>query len=621
MGKITNSEQNHSELFIPWPDKKSIILMAILFAAFLLRLIHWLDVHHDPFFAQLIMDSQEYDRWAMEILSGNWLGSQVFFQAPLYPYWLALIFTLFGHSLDAVYLIQILGALVGYYALYRAGEKIGGEKVGLAATFLAAFYGVFIFYDVQILKESLAVTLVCWLLWVLLEARQKESAILWLTAGWLSGLLCLLRENMLIVVLFLLPLAYRKGGKLLLTLKKSSLLLLGVIMVLLPVAWRNWIVGDVFLPTTFQGGVNFYIGNNPHATGTYQPIVPGKEIPYYERTEPIRVAEQEMGRHLSPAEVSNFWLKKALAWAKANPLDFVRLQFKKFLMFWSWYEWPDAVDYYYVKKNSLILKLPLFEFGGIFLLALIGLWLWRKRLKKLLVVGLFLCAWMVSTIIFFLFSRYRLPALPALILLAALALASLGEAWEKRNWKKALFLTGLVFLSLFAPRSLGYQPRMDLVHYNLGLVFERLGQLDKAASHYQQAIASNSNDFLSMINLGNILARRNNWSAALDWYQKAAATEPRAEGAQVNLGRAYILLGNLEKAESHLRKALKINPQNIEALQNLTVLLAKKGLFQEALKTNQRVIQLAPGWPPALRLRAKLLKLASPQPKEKSGKK
>ena len=124
-----------------------------------------------------------------------------------------------------------------------------------------------------------------------------------------------------------------------------------------------------------------------------------------------------------------------------------------------------------------------------------------------------------------------------------------------------------------------------------------------------------------MINLGNILARRNNWSAALDWYQKAAATEPRAEGAQVNLGRAYILLGNLEKAESHLRKALEINPQNIEALQNLTVLLAKKGLFQEALKTNQRVIQLAPGWPPVLRLRAKLLKLASPQPKEKSRKK
>ena len=87
--------------------KEKIALIVILLLALILRMAHWLDVREDPFFAQIIMDSEEYDRWAREIADGNWLGSEVFFQAPLYPYFLAVVYTFFGHSLDAVYLIQI----------------------------------------------------------------------------------------------------------------------------------------------------------------------------------------------------------------------------------------------------------------------------------------------------------------------------------------------------------------------------------------------------------------------------------------------------------------------------------------------------------------------------------
>ncbi len=224
----------------------------ILLLALSVRVAHWWDVREDPFFAQLVMDSEEYDRWAGEIAGGNWLGSEVFFQAPLYPYFLAVVYSIFGRSLDAAYLIQIVFSLLGIYALYRAGKKIAEEKVGLVAAALSALYGVYIFYDAQLLKESLAVTLVSFLLWILVEARERKGLALWILAGIVCGFLSLLRENMLLIAPFLILLAIRPRERFSVFVLRSAVFVLGITVILIPVAFRNWKVGGNFLPTTFQ---------------------------------------------------------------------------------------------------------------------------------------------------------------------------------------------------------------------------------------------------------------------------------------------------------------------------------------------------------------------------------
>ncbi len=587
-------------------NKQKLWLILLLGLALILRLGHWLVVRDDPFIAHLIMDSHEYDRWAQEIAGGNWLGSEIFFQPPLYPYFLASIYKIFSRNLDVVYLLQIFLAVGGCYALYRAGRKLANPKVGLAAAALAAAYGVFIFHDVQIIKESLAVTIVCFLLWVLVEARESQKIRIWFFAGMLCGMLSLLRENTLLVVPVLFLLTYSPGEKMHRFLLKSGTLVLGVVIILTPVAFRNWWVGGQFLPTTFQGGPNFYIGNNPRANGTYQSIVPGKHIPHYERTEPTRIAEQEMGRSLTPLEVSNFWFRKSLSWAKNHPLDFVKLQLKKFLMFWSWYEWPDAVDYYYIKQTSWILHVPLIEFGCVFILAIIGLWFIKGRLRAFFPILLFILAWMATTVIFFLFSRYRLPAVPALILLAAIPVVETYEAWKKRRFIKAGILTFILVLAFTLPHLMGFKPRLDFVHYNLAVLYEGQGQKEKAAEHYHQALSFNPDDFLSCVNLGNHAVQRRDWSEALNWYKKAADIEPNSDGVHCNLAGAYVALGRLEEAEAHFDQALKLNPKNRLALHNKSILLVKKGKLEEALRLNQEVLELSPDWTPALQFRARL---------------
>jgi 4-amino-4-deoxy-L-arabinose transferase-like glycosyltransferase len=587
------------------PPGRTLLLPAILALALALRLLHGWAVRDQPFFSSLAMDSQEYDRWAQGIAAGDWLGSRVFFQAPLYPYLLAVLYAALGHRIVLVYLLQILLSVTGCWALYRAGREMAGERTGLAAALLAAIYGPFLFYDAQLLKESLAVTVVSFLLWALAEARSRPSLGRWLGAGLLLGILALLRENALLLFPFLLPLAWSHEARWPGLVRRGGALAAGLVLTLLPVALRNGIVGGDFLPTSSQGGVNFYIGNNPQADGTYQPIVPGKQTPELERKEPARVAEQALGRPLSAGEVSSYWLGRSLDWVQRHSGDFLRLQLRKLRMFWSWYEWPDAVDYYYVKGLSPVLRLPLLEFGGAAILFAAGLLLARKHLGDFAPALLLALGWMASTVLFFLFSRYRVPAVPALLVLGGVVLAEIPASWRSRR-QVALGMAGLCAVALLLPHAAGFEPRMDLVEYNLGRLDEESGLPEEAGEHYRAAFALNPRDFLSALNLGNLAARRRDWPTALGFYERAAALEPRSDDAESNLGGVYLALGDLVRAEAHLDRALALNPGNLPALQNETLLHARRGDLTGARELNRRALAAEPGNPAALRLKARL---------------
>lgn len=544
-------------------------LLLVLALAALLRLTHWAAVRDEPFFARLAMDSQEYDRWARGIAAGDWLGSEPFFQAPLYPYLVALVYRA-GGGLDAVYLLQIAAALAGLWALARAGAELGDQRLGIAAAGLGALYLPFLFYDVQLLKESLAATAVCFLLWALLAARRSGSARAFLIAGAVGGALALLRENFLLVVPFLLPLAFRRGAPARGALARAGAFLLGLALPLAPVAARNAALAGGFLPTTSQGGVNYWIGNNPEADGTYRPLTPGRQIPRLERREPERLAELELGRELSAAEVSRHWLGRALAWAAAEPGAFARLQARKLGLYWSGYEWPDAVDYYWTKGLSPVLRWPLAEFLSVALLAAAGaLLVVRARVLRVWApVLLFELGWMLSTVAFFLFSRYRLPALPGLLLLAALPLVRLVDAARAGRWRPAV--AGGVALALVwaLPHLAGHAPRAELVEYNLGRLHEESGDLLLARTHYQAALRSDPEAFLPALNLGNLAARAGAYEDARGWYERAVAAEPRSPEAWSNLGGALLALGELDGAARALDRALALDPRHEPARRN-----------------------------------------------------
>ncbi len=224
-----------------------------------------------------------------------------------------------------------------------------------------------------------------------------------------------------------------------------------------------------------------------------------------------------------------------------------------------------------MKSRSPALALPLVEFSAVALLAMAGVLLLvaGRRLAAFAPALLFALGWMVSTVAFFLFSRYRLPALPALLVLAALPLDRLAAAAGERRWRAAAALAAGVLAVWALPHLAGYRPRADLVEYNLGRLAQEGGDARAAEAHYRAAFAAAPDNFLAAMNAGTLAARRGDLAAALDLLARAAALEPRSADAQANLGAARLAAGDPEGARAALGRALELEPGHPAAAENL----------------------------------------------------
>src|SRR4051812_24913357 len=85
----------------------ALLFAGIVALAFAVRLAYFAEVRSLPLFNALIVDAKSYGDWSDRIVAGDWLGDTTFYQAPLYPYFLALIKLAFGHGLWPIRIVQI----------------------------------------------------------------------------------------------------------------------------------------------------------------------------------------------------------------------------------------------------------------------------------------------------------------------------------------------------------------------------------------------------------------------------------------------------------------------------------------------------------------------------------
>src|SRR5439155_8394808 len=193
-------------------------------------------------------------------------------------------------------------------------------------------YAPAIFFDGLIQKSVLDVFYICAALWLiarisrvrlppppsaLRRSSPKRSEggrpdphhatfLNWFALGLTIGLLSLTRENAIVFTAVIAAFALWQ------TPRAAAVFLAGVAIVIVPVAVRNSMVGGGLYVTTSQFGPNFYIGNNPQADGSYQPLRFGRGAPEYERLDATEIAERALRRKLKPAEVSGYWTDRAL---------------------------------------------------------------------------------------------------------------------------------------------------------------------------------------------------------------------------------------------------------------------------------------------------------------------
>src|SRR5689334_8364724 len=128
----------------------------VVFAAALgVRLLHVWQIRRAPFFDVLMGDARGYDGWARRIAAGDWIGHDVFYQSPLYPYFLGVIYAAAGRSLLLVRVIQAFVGALSCVLLAIAGRRFFSPRVGTAAGAALALYAPAIFFDSLLQKSVL----------------------------------------------------------------------------------------------------------------------------------------------------------------------------------------------------------------------------------------------------------------------------------------------------------------------------------------------------------------------------------------------------------------------------------------------------------------------------------
>jgi tetratricopeptide (TPR) repeat protein len=105
-------------------------------------------------------------------------------------------------------------------------------------------------------------------------------------------------------------------------------------------------------------------------------------------------------------------------------------------------------------------------------------------------------------------------------------------------------------------------------HINLGVAYEKKGELDNALKEYKLASKKLP---LAYLYMGNIYFQKNDFDEAESAYKEAIEKDPQNADAHNNLAWLYYTKKkNLGEAESLALKAIELNP-------------AKKDLYQDTL--------------------------------------
>ena len=104
-----------------------------------------------------------------------------------------------------------------------------------------------------------------------------------------------------------------------------------------------------------------------------------------------------------------------------------------------------------------------------------------------------------------------------------------------------------------------------LLYLSVGQLLERLGRLEEAERHFQEAVAGAGDEALEIrarFMLGALLLQGGHYAAAGEQYQRILVLAPASADAHLFLGDAYAGLGNVVKARAAWRRARNIDQQH-----------------------------------------------------------
>lgn len=276
---------------------------------------------------------------------------------------------------------------------------------------------------------------------------------------------------------------------------------------ILPITLRNARLTGEFIPVASYSGLNFYTGNAAQADG-FSAVAVGLR---WERL--VSRVPQPILEH--PARASRWWTDRTLEEMAAAPGQALTRLGEKALALGNSREFRNNICYHFIQAEAWPLRLPFLQFSVLFPLAICGLVsLWRSSVPRawftLCLILIWALGYGVAGVLFFISARYRLPAIPLLMVAAGFASVQIAADLPGRRWgalalrAAALLAAGLLSWPMWFGR-----PEPDWVrdYVNLGNACLKAGNVSRAEQAFRRALTIQDDPDAHYL-LANILLNR-----------------------------------------------------------------------------------------------------------------
>jgi 4-amino-4-deoxy-L-arabinose transferase-like glycosyltransferase len=362
-------------------------------------------------------DAIGYDQLAVNLIKYHQYaftpGKPTAYREPVYPYFLAIIYYIFGLSnYTAVRVAQIFISSLTCVVIFLLAKDLFDKKVALVSSFISCFWPHFVYYSTTILRETLFCFLLVLCVYFLNKVyQQKEFKLVnSIIAGIMCGLCCLMNSTALLFV-------FLSFVVLSLTKKFRQVLVIFVLFVSLYSLWvvRNYIVFNEFVLGSTVGGMTIYGAS----VGDYRIFGTPQEKEFWEKDEVMKKAAT-----MDELQANKYFMQEAKKVILSNPKGFFIRCIKRFLKLYRIYPHRGKG---YVHSEILMILVSVFSYGILLPFFVYSFFINLSSFKKYIFLYLPILIFSFVYTLIWAVIRYRLPLEPYIIIFASYILGNIKK--------------------------------------------------------------------------------------------------------------------------------------------------------------------------------------------------